>query len=53
MKIRDTPAIAQRNGCYAAHEQITPLCPYSPIYEKQLYDLWYDALASERRKGYK
>lgn len=47
--VSDTKEIARRRGVWAAHEQTTPLCPYSSIYQCELYDHWYDGLASERR----
>ncbi len=36
-------------GIMAAHEKITPICPYSSIYEKQKYEDWYDGLVFERK----
>lgn len=41
--------VAYNQGVWAAHEGITPLCPYSSVYEASMYRAWYDGLAYERR----
>lgn len=40
---------AYREGVMAAHERVTPLCPYSAIYNQAEYSAWYAGFADERR----
>ena len=39
---------ARKKGVWAAHENITPLCPYSIILAPYHYKAWYCGLINER-----